>query len=119
MNIDNCTSIARTAVSYPNGTINDSNNLSVTIGGGQTTGSYTAMTSSQINFQAGDAGQSFSAPGSGNAGTFSVNVSVAALPWLQFDWDGNGQHDDTVLPAANYDFSSIFRGHDRVLYWGQ
>ncbi|MGB0751474.1 MAG: DUF6701 domain-containing protein, partial [Gammaproteobacteria bacterium] len=119
MSIDNCTSVARSAVTYPGGAIDDDNNLNVTVGGGQTTGSYADMTSSQINFQSGDAGQAFSAPGAGNIGAFSVTVSVSAQPWLQFDWDGDGQHDDAALPAAQYDFSSFFRGHDRVLFWGQ
>ena len=119
MSIDNCTAIARSAVTYPDGAIDDGDNLNVTVGGGQTTGSYASMTSSQINFQSGDAGQTFSAPGAGNIGAFSVTASVSAQPWLQFDWDGDGQHDDASLPAAQYDFSSFFRGHDRVLYWGQ
>ena len=119
MSIDNCTSVARSAVTYPGGTIDDDNNLNVTVGGGQTTGSYADMTSSQINFQSGDAAQAFSAPGAGNTGAFSVTVSVSAQPWLQFDWDADGQHDDAALPAAQYDFSSFFRGHDRVLFWGQ
>ena len=104
MSIDNCTAIARSAVTYPDGAIDDGDNLNVTVGGGQTTGSYASMTSSQINFQSGDAGQTFSAPGAGNIGAFSVSASVSAQPWLQFDWDGDGQHDDASLPAVQYDF---------------
>jgi MSHA biogenesis protein MshQ len=119
MSIDSCSSISRSAITYPAGTIDDAGNLNVTVGGGQSTGSYASSSASTVSFQQGDAGHAFSAPGAGNLGTFSVDVSVSGLSWLQFDWNGDGQHNDTSLPTAQYEFSSRFRGHDRVLHWKQ
>ncbi|MFK7916193.1 MAG: DUF6701 domain-containing protein [Pseudomonadales bacterium] len=53
-----------------------------------------------------------SAPGAGNAG--SVLLQLATPAWLQFDWTGAGASD----PAARMHFG-LFRGHDRVVFWGE
>jgi hypothetical protein len=118
MSFDSCSSVSRSDISYPSGSIDNADNLTVTVGAGQTSGSYASTTPSAVLFQQGDASHSFSAPGAGNEGSFSVNVSVASYAWLQFDWDGDGQHNDSSLPAAQYDFTNTYRGHDRVLFWG-
>lgn len=45
----------------------------------------------------------------------SVDVVVSVPMWLQFDWDGDGAHDDA--PAnARATFGS-YRGDDRVILW--
>lgn len=54
----------------------------------------------------------YSAPGAGNTGTISNTYSVPA--WLQFDWDGDGIHDNN--PSATAIFGR-YRGNDRVIYW--
>jgi len=53
-----------------------------------------------------------SPPGFGNDGTVDVTLDVDA--WLEFDWLGAGAAD----PAATASFGS-FRGHDRIIYWGE
>ncbi len=63
---------------------------------------------------AGDGGLSLSAPGAGNTGDIGIAVDLSALPWLQFDWDGDGTADSTLNRAASF---GQYRGHDRVIYW--
>ena len=53
-----------------------------------------------------------SAPGAGNAG--SVLLQLTTPFWLQFDWTGLGISN----PAARMHFGQ-FRGHDRVVFWGE
>lgn len=58
---------------------------------------------------------SFSAPGVGGAGKVQVNQDLSALPWLRFDWDGDGALDDEH-PFVEAQFGQ-YRGHDRIIYW--
>jgi len=70
--------------------------------------SFTAVLSS------GNGGFSFSAAGSGNTGSSGITVDLTTLPWLQFDWDGDG--DIEGHPGASATFGQ-YRGHDRIIYW--
>lgn len=54
------------------------------------------------------------APGVGNTGFASVRADLADFPWLQGDWDDDGNYDD--LPTARATFG-VYRGHDRIIYW--
>lgn len=105
---DNCTSVT---------TLTLSNNLPPPVTGGTgvtktingsitTTGTFAAMAS-------GDAGFSFSAPGAGGDGYVDVTVDLSALPWLQFDWDGNGTHDNFPLGRATF---GVYQGSPRHIY---
>ncbi|HEY8940158.1 MAG TPA: DUF6701 domain-containing protein [Cellvibrio sp.] len=117
---DTCTTILRSAISYPNGNILSDSNRTVQLTSGavagSTTGNYETMDATQISFTAGDAKQFFSAPTSGATGTFPVNVDLTSYPWLRFDWNQDGNYSDTSLPTARFGFGS-YRGHDRVIYW--
>ncbi|TCV78286.1 MULTISPECIES: LamG domain-containing protein [Methylomonas] len=62
---------------------------------------------------AGVAGLSFSAPGAGNTGYIDVSGSFGSLPWLLFDWDHNGVHDNS--PAAKASFG-IYKGGSQQIY---
>lgn len=141
-NVDSCTTILRSAITYPSGNIATPANLTVALTGGTTAGTTTgqygvtvaqnaAVTATNIGFATGSANHSFSTPTSNATGTFTVSVNLAAYPWLRFDWDGqNGVPTDvncalsTTDPLrspdcnlrANYQFGS-YRGHDRVIYW--
>lgn len=113
---DSCTQILRSAIGYPAGSILAPANLTVPLSGGSTQGNYANISSTLVMFNAGDAGQYFSAPLSGT-GSFDVGVDVTAYPWLRFDWNQNDNYgDDTSLPAAHYSFGQ-YRGNDRVIYW--
>lgn len=137
-NVDSCTTILRSAISYPSGSIATPANLTVALTGGTTTGQYgvtaaqnTSVTAANIGFATGSANHSFSTPTGSATGTFTVTVNLASYPWLRFDWDGqSGVPSDVncALPntnpsrspdcnlRANYQFGS-YRGHDRVIYW--
>jgi MSHA biogenesis protein MshQ len=53
------------------------------------------------------------APGAGNRGTAELEYETILMPWLQYDWQGDGSQLD---PQANAVFG-IYRGNDRVIYW--
>jgi MSHA biogenesis protein MshQ len=113
---DSCTIIAQADIGYPDGAISAVSNRTVTVGAGTTTGTYANDSGGFIHFTAGSAGQAFSAPGAGNAGSFEVDVNLSSRAWLRFDWDNNGTYNDVALPTAEYSFGS-YRGHDRIIFW--
>ena len=114
---DSCSAIAQSDIEFPDGTIDTTANRTVAIASGATTGQFTDASAGNINFIAGDAGLFFSAPGAGNTGVFPVEVNdLSAYPWLQFDWNQDGDFTDTGLPVVEISFGS-FRGHDRIIYW--
>lgn len=112
-NLDTCTTIPRDTVQYPAGTIDNDANLTVTLGGGSTTGEYGSLSPTEISFTSGQVNHFFTAPGEGNRGNFEVRINLTDKPWLQFDWD-NGAAPNEVLGI--YEFGS-YRGHDRIIYW--
>lgn len=113
---DACTQIANTAITFPNGTIDNVANKTVTIGAGTTSASFPYSGLTYVGFSNGDAGVSLSAPGAGNMGAFNVDVDLTSYPWLQYDWDQDGDYSENALPSALYTFGS-YRGHDRIIYW--
>ncbi len=69
---------------------------------------------------AGDAGLSLCPPGNpactptaGNEGWVDLRLDLSARPWLRFDWDGDGLHDND--PSARATFG-IFRGNERQIH---
>lgn len=65
----------------------------------------------------GDSGMFVGAPGA--QGFFRVDVDLINFPWLQFDWDQDGNYndaDDSDLPRFTVTFES-YRGHDRIIFW--
>ena len=61
----------------------------------------------------GDAGLSFSAPGTGNSGYVDITSDFSGLSWLLFDWDHDGAHDDS--PGARVSFG-LYKGNGRQIY---
>jgi MSHA biogenesis protein MshQ len=112
---DSCTLVPRSAITYPAGAISVDANRTVTLTGGSTQGTYTNLTSTNVGFNAGTAGQQFTAPGSGT-GSFVVVVDLTNLAWLRSDWNQDGDFSDVKLPNANFTFGS-YRGNDRIIYW--
>ncbi|WP_299973538.1 DUF6701 domain-containing protein [uncultured Pseudoteredinibacter sp.] len=112
-----CFSLGRGQIRYEQtGDLSDGGNRIVTIGSGQSTGSYADMGPNHIHFSQGDAGQYFTAPGFGNRGFVDVDINLANYPWLRYDWNQDGSFDDENLPTARFQFGGV-RGHDRVVYW--
>ncbi len=115
---DSCTSLPRTDIAFDGQSIDVDNNLEVDVGASTTTGSFANLTADDVVMVNGDAQLVFSAPN--DEGSFPLDVdlnSVSAIPWLRFDWNQNGDHDDDgQLPTATVSFGS-YRGHDRIIYW--
>jgi MSHA biogenesis protein MshQ len=69
-------------------------------------------------FALGDAGLSFSAPGSANTGEIDIEVdlSSAGLSWLRYDWPADGTdsiYDDNPLGKATF---GVYAGEDEIIY---
>lgn len=62
---------------------------------------------------AGDAGLSFTAPGAGNTGYIDISGDFAGLPWLLFDWDHDGVHDNSTTARATF---GIYKGNSKQIY---
>lgn len=66
---------------------------------------------------AGEAGLVLSAPGDGNTGTVDLGQDLSpsgdALPWLRFDWDQDGNHDDDPTGRATF---GVFSGEGAVIF---
>ncbi len=81
------------------------------------TGSATLDFGDGLGGGSGDSGMFVGAPGA--QGFFRVDIDLINFPWLQFDWDQDGDHndvDDSDLPRFTVTFES-YRGHDRIIYW--
>ncbi|WP_347330939.1 DUF6701 domain-containing protein [Marinimicrobium locisalis] len=115
---DSCTRIPRSAITYePTGTLTDDSNRTVPIGSGTTTGQYDNLDAVGVNINNSYSGQTFTAPGEGNTGSFDILVNLTDRPWLIFDWNRDGDHNNDInMPPANIGFGS-YRGHDRIIYW--
>lgn len=110
---DSCSSLtlsSHLALSNPAtaGGSSQAGNAVMTIGSGS---SQATLTNSTL--AAGEAGLSFSAPGSGNTGYIEIGSNFASVPWLLFDWDHDGNHNDS--PAARASFG-LFNGGNRQIY---
>lgn len=44
----------------------------------------------------------------------SIDVQYETPAWLQFDWVGDGLHDNNANAVATF---GLFRGNDRIIYW--
>ncbi|MCB1691712.1 MAG: CCXG family PEP-CTERM protein [Pseudomonadales bacterium] len=104
---DGCTALAgsvnTTPDSVPSGSLSN-----IPVGAGTTSVLFSSPVIS------GNLGLSFLAPGAGNTGDVQLDVDLSALPWLQFDWDGDGSLDSTLTRQVTF---GQYRGHDRVIYW--
>jgi len=52
------------------------------------------------------------APGANNTG--DIGVTLVSPIWLQYDWDGDGNHDNDPFGTASF---GLYRGDDRIIYW--
>ncbi len=54
------------------------------------------------------------APGANNTGDIGITLNSGASTWLQYDWDGDGNHDNDPTGVASF---GLYRGDDRIIYW--
>lgn len=52
------------------------------------------------------------APGATFVG--DIGISLTSPTWLQYDWDGDGSHDNDPTSVASF---GLYRGDDRIIYW--
>ena len=52
------------------------------------------------------------APGTNFTG--DIGVTLVSPVWLQYDWDGDGTHDNNPSSTASF---GLYRGDDRIIYW--
>lgn len=109
---DGCSVVAVSDLSLSNNQEANQTDGNIAVGAGTTTASI-----ANSPLAAGEAGLSFSAPGGGNVGYVDIGIDLDAaspnLPWLRFDWDGDGNHDND--PAARATFG-IFSGPGQHIY---
>jgi MSHA biogenesis protein MshQ len=103
---DGCTALALTQLELKSGTTTVTGDQPVAVGSGSSQASL-----GHIPMLAGDAGLTFSAPGSN--GYIQVRTDLTLLPWLRYDWDGDGSHDDS--PSARASFG-IYKGRPGMIY---
>jgi len=108
---DTCTALTSTPAGPPDwGHINLSN-YQDSLNPGETTPTISA-------FANGIATLTLSAPDAGNQGSVLITPLlesgiVLEQPWLQFDWDGDGNHDNDPSGTATF---GIYHGDDSTIY---
>ncbi|HKK06572.1 MAG TPA: DUF6701 domain-containing protein [Gammaproteobacteria bacterium] len=106
---DNCTAIGTGLLDLSNNLQNPAPGVAtIQVGSGSTT-----ATIANNPMASGRSGLSLSRPN--DSGYVDIDLDLSTLPWLQYDWDGNGVHDNNP-PTARATFGS-YRGDDRIIYW--
>lgn len=115
---DDCSAVSRTAITFNGASIDSLSALSVDLLGGISQSQWSSLSSTTIDFVGGDAGLSFSAPGTSiTLDSIYIDVDLSLIPWLSSDWNqDNNTTNDLALPTATIQFKT-YRGHDRILYW--
>ena len=112
--VDICTAIATTFIDLDNDQEDPAQgDAQIDIGALTTTASI-----ANSPLVGGDGGLVFSAPGAGNIGyadtSFNLDlVGGAAMPWLYFDWDGDGNHDNN--PSGRVTFG-VYQGSRYLIH---
>jgi len=102
---DTCTPISAPQLSFNGGT------NPITVGSGTSTAS---IANSPLTL--GKAGLSLSAPGANNTGFVDINsdIFISSFPWLAYDWDGDGSHDNSASARATF---GIYKGNSQQIYF--
>jgi MSHA biogenesis protein MshQ len=111
---DSCTSLLNTDLILSSAVEALQTDGDVSVGGGSTTANI-----ANAPLVLGKAGLSFSAPGTGNTGDVDITIDLGTvapgldMPWLQYDWDGNGTHDNNPQGRAAF---GLYSGNSEYIY---
>jgi hypothetical protein len=111
--LDSCTKLdSPSLVRLDNNQQQNQTTGSISVGGGSTT------LSGWGTFSSGALNLDFSAPGAGHAGFVDITPMLGVneagkQPWLRYDWDGDGAHDDNPVGRASW---GMYRGNKSVIY---
>ncbi|MCW8196637.1 LamG domain-containing protein [Proteobacteria bacterium 005FR1] len=121
---DHCSELPISAVEFvgASSVVNaGTDSIAVTLGGATSAFDFSdplasrdCLSTTDIRFCEGRAGVAYGAPGS--IVTYPIRVDLSGLPWLQGDWNQDGNYDDSNFPLVYVSFQH-YRGHDRVIYW--
>lgn len=117
---DSCSTIPLANISFDGNAISSVvADRTVTVGDGSTVGNL-SINGTNSDAASGDFSLIFTAPGAGtggndNTGYFPVGLS-SIDEWLRYDWDQDGDANDTSVPDAIITFGRA-RGNDRMIFW--
>jgi len=108
---DTCTALTIAPAGPPTWGHLNLDNYQGSLSAGETTPTLSA-------FSGGAATLTLSAPGIGNQGSVVITPLLESgilleQPWLQFDWDNDGNHNNDPTASATF---GIFRGNDSTIY---
>ncbi len=111
--IDSCTAITIENLRLDNNLEQGQTDGTIKVGAGSTT---LTLGNAQGLFNGGKLTLNFSAPGRGNSGFVDItpllDASHANLPWLQYDWNGDGSPENPRGRAS----WGMYRGNPNVIY---
>ncbi|GAB1259530.1 DUF6701 domain-containing protein [Aurantivibrio plasticivorans] len=121
---DQCTQLPLSAVNFVGATsvVNAAaDTIAVTIGSATSVFDFSdpigfddCLSGAAIGMCDGKAGIQYGAPGV--IAAYPIDINLTGLPYLQGDWNLDGDHSDTTHPRVIVRFEN-YRGHDRVIYW--
>ncbi len=106
---DSCTQLSNSELVVDGG-----GDFEAVVGGGTSTAVPGFALAGGFAFSNGDAGLSFTAPGSGNVGPFDLGANLGNYPWLQFDWNGDANYNNDPVGVITF---GQYRGNDHIIYW--
>src|SRR3546814_5002645 len=79
----------------------------MTVASGTSSASFVDMPPAQ-----GRINVSLTPPGAGNTGFIELRVDATTMPWLRFDWDGDGLYDNDPRGRGTF---GVFAGPDSMI----
>jgi hypothetical protein len=108
--LDQCTNLTSSAIRLDSDQETNQTDGNIAVGVG---GSTNMSVPNGGAFSSGTLTLGFSAPGAPNNGFTDITPQLGSMPWLRYDWDGDGVHDDDPKGRASW---GMYRGNRNVIY---
>ncbi|MFZ5466934.1 MAG: DUF6701 domain-containing protein [Pseudomonadota bacterium] len=107
--LDNCTTLNTARLRLDNNEQNNQRDGTILVGGS------TVNLTGAGTLNLGVLNLNLSAPGLGHGGFVDITpeLDAASYPWLRYDWDGDGAHDEDPRGRASW---GMYRGNPKVIY---